>query len=86
MTEPERPSAEISTAVVVAALAFVATATFSPQLATLLLSGFAAAGAAARIVAPKKRAFVVRTKGVDVAILAVLAAALAYLGLSTPLG
>ncbi|SEJ18485.1 hypothetical protein [Demequina mangrovi] len=53
--------------------------------AVLLLAVFAAAGAVARIVTPVERAFAVRRRAIDVGVLLVLAAALAYLGLTTPL-
>jgi hypothetical protein len=54
--------------------------------AVLVLAAFALAGAIARIVTPATRAFAVRRRAVDVAVLAVLGLALGFLGLTTPLG
>ncbi len=54
--------------------------------AVLALAVFAAAGAVARIVTPVDRAFSVRRRAIDVSVLVVLAAALGFLGLTTPLG
>ncbi|WP_062517666.1 hypothetical protein [Demequina gelatinilytica] len=53
--------------------------------AVLALAVFAAAGAVARIITPVERAFAVRRRAIDVGVLVVLAAALAFLGLTTPL-
>ena len=56
------------------------------RAAVLLLAGFAIAGAVARGVTPAARAFAVRSRAVDVAVLGVLGAALMLLGMTTPLG
>ncbi|WP_062311975.1 hypothetical protein [Demequina rhizosphaerae] len=56
------------------------------DIAVLALAAFAAAGAVARIVTPVGRAFEVRRRAIDVGVLAFLAAVLAFLGLTTPLG
>ena len=53
----------------------------SARAAILSLAVFALAGAGARAFAPTRRAFVVRRKLVDVGVLLVFGAALAYLGL-----
>jgi hypothetical protein len=55
------------------------------RAAVLVLGAFAIAGAVARFVTPDVRAFVVRSRGVDVAVLGVLGAALMLLGMTTPL-
>ncbi|WP_062518670.1 hypothetical protein [Demequina silvatica] len=59
---------------------------FGVDVAVLALAAFAAAGAVARIVMPVERAFQVRRRAIDVGVLVVLAAALLFLGLTTPLG
>ena len=56
------------------------------QAAVLIFAVFALAGAIARRVTPTSRAFSVRSRGVDVAVLGFLGLALALLGLTTPLG
>ena len=58
----------------------------SARAAILSLAVFALAGAGARAFAPLRRAFVVRRRLVDVSVLLVLGGALAFLGLTTPLG
>jgi hypothetical protein len=52
----------------------------------LVLGAFAIAGAVARFVSPDSRAFVVRSRVVDVAVLGFLGGALMLLGMTTPLG
>jgi hypothetical protein len=56
------------------------------RLAVLVFAAFAIAGALARVITPETRAFVVRSRAVDVAVLGVLGVALAILALTTPLG
>ena len=56
------------------------------RAAVLLFAAFAIAGAVARMVAPPSRAFAVRSRTVDVAVLGVLGAGLGLLGMTTPLG
>jgi len=56
------------------------------RVAVLLFAAFALAGAIARIVTPETRAFVVRSRVVDVAVLGFLGVALTLLALTTPLG
>lgn len=56
------------------------------RAAVLVLGAFAIAGAVARVVTPDNRAFVVRSRAVDVAVLGILGAALMLLGMTTPLG
>ncbi len=56
------------------------------QAGVLLLGAFAIAGAVARIYAPGARAFAVRSRAVDSAVLGFLGVALLLLGLTTPLG
>lgn len=56
------------------------------RLAVLVFAAFALAGAIARIVTPENRAFVVRSRAVDVAVLGFLGVALLLLALTTPLG
>jgi len=58
----------------------------SPAVSVLALAAFALAGAGARIIAPLRRAFVVRRRAVDVVILATLGVSLVYLGLTAALG
>lgn len=58
----------------------------SPAVAVLGLAAFALAGAAARIAAPLRRAFVVRRRMVDIVVLTTLGLALVYLGLTANLG
>lgn len=55
------------------------------QVGVLVLAVFSFAGAIARIVMPASAAFRVRRRAVDVTVLLVFAAALGYLGLTTPL-
>ncbi|WP_430868432.1 DUF3017 domain-containing protein [Demequina aurantiaca] len=56
------------------------------QLALVLFGLLALGGAVARIVMPVEKAFAVRRRAVDVAMLAVLAAVLLFLAFTTPLG
>jgi len=56
------------------------------RAAVLLLGAFAIAGAVARLVTPDNRAFIVRSRGVDMCVLGLLGLALVVLGLTTPLG
>ena len=58
----------------------------SAQAAVLIFAAFAIAGAIARRVTPASRAFAVRSRAVDIAVLGVLGIALTLLGLTTPLG
>jgi len=58
----------------------------SARAAILSLALFALAGAGARAFAPLSRAFVVRSKLIDVVVLVVLGGVLAFLALTTPLG
>ncbi|WP_084105004.1 hypothetical protein [Demequina sp. NBRC 110056] len=76
--------AAIALSVVGATVAFGAMV--SVQAAVLLLAGIAFLGAAARLALPATRVFAVRRRAVDVGILLSFAVALAYLGLTTPLG
>ena len=56
------------------------------RAAVLVLGAFAIAGAIARWVGAEGTAFAVRSRGVDVAVLAFLGAVLMLLGMTTPLG
>jgi len=56
------------------------------RAAVLVLGAFAVAGAVARWVGAEASAFTVRSRGVDVGVLAFLGAALMLLGMTTPLG
>ena len=58
----------------------------SAAVAVLALATFALAGAAARMVSPLRRAFVVRRRAVDVLVLVTFGSALAYLGWTAALG
>jgi hypothetical protein len=58
----------------------------SAQAGVLLLGAFAIAGAIARLSATGARAFAVRSRAVDSAVLGFLGLALLLLGLTTPLG
>jgi len=75
----------VTTAVAVVAIA-LSGLVVGVDIAVLALAAFAAAGAVARIVTPVGRAFAVRRRAIDVGVLTVLAVALAFLGLTTPLG
>ncbi|WP_062380475.1 hypothetical protein [Demequina pelophila] len=55
------------------------------DVAAIALGVFAGAGAVARVVLPMERAFTIRRRAIDVAVLTVLAAILLFLGLTTPL-
>ena len=85
-SEPLAPA----TVAVAAAIAVVVIAlsglVIGMDLAVLALAVFAGAGAVARVVTPMGRAFAVRRRAIDVAILALLAVGLLFLGLTTPLG
>jgi len=71
----------------VGGLAIIAFGVFvNAQVAVLVFAAFALAGATARIITPEARAFVVRSRAVDVAVLGVLGISLALLGFTTPLG
>ncbi len=85
-SEPELTTWRVAIAVLATTAVLVALAALvSARVAILSLAVFALAGAAARAFAPLGRAFVVRRKLVDVAVLVVLGGALAFLGLTTPL-
>ncbi|NYI40714.1 hypothetical protein [Demequina lutea] len=85
--EPELTSRHVAVAVLAATVVLVSLAGFvSARVAILSLAAFALAGAAARAFAPLGRAFVVRSKLVDVVVLVVLGGVLLFLGLTTPLG
>lgn len=87
MSEPELTSWRVAVAALAATAVLVSLSEFaSARIAILSLAAFALAGAAARLFAPLRRAFVVRRRLVDVSVLVALGAALAYLGLTTPLG
>lgn len=51
----------------------------------LVMAGLALVGAVTRLVLPAERSFAVRRRYVDVTVLAVFAAGLAFLALTTPL-
>ncbi|WP_084124333.1 DUF3017 domain-containing protein [Demequina sp. NBRC 110054] len=55
------------------------------QVAVLVMAGACFLGAAARIALPVGRSFAVRRRAIDVGILLVFGAALAFLGLTAPL-
>lgn len=55
------------------------------RLAVLALALYLCAGAVARVLLPASRTLAVRRRAVDVAVLLTLAAALVFLGLTTPL-
>jgi hypothetical protein len=87
MSEPVVTSGRVAVLVLTGALVLVGAALIvSAQVAIIGMAGFAFAGAAARMFAPLRRAFVVRNRVIDVAVLAAFGAALLYLGLTTPLG
>lgn len=80
---PARISAIIAVAVVAIALSGVLVGV---DVAVLALAVFALAGAVARVITPVERAFAVRRRAIDVAVLLALSAGLFWLGLTTPLG
>ena len=87
MNEPELTPGAVALAVLLAALGLLAvTVLVSPRAGILALAAFALAGAGARVLAPRKRAFAVRRRAIDVTVLAVFGLVLGYLGLTTPLG
>ena len=87
MNEPDFTPSRVAALVLAAAAALVALAAIaSAQVAIIALGVFGVAGAAARVVAPLSRSFVVRRRYVDVAVLGTLGLGLIYLGLTTPLG
>lgn len=87
MTDPELTPSRVAAAALAACVILVAVAGLASARAAILgLALFALAGAAARTFAPSRRAFVVRRRWVDVTVLATFGAALAFLGLTTPLG
>ncbi|WP_084038350.1 DUF3017 domain-containing protein [Demequina sp. NBRC 110053] len=86
---PQTPQTTVVVALVallVVAGAVVFGAMVSVRAAVLVMAGIAFLGAAARLALPATRVFSVRRRAVDVSMMLVLAAALAYLGLTTPLG
>ena len=88
MPEPTLTPATVAIAALLGVVGIVAlgVATDNMRAAVVLMALFAAGGAVARVVLPVTRAFAVRRRAVDVSVLLVLAAALAFLGLTTPLG
>ena len=80
---PQRLAVTVTVAVVLIALSGLV---IGVGPAVLLLAVFAAAGAVARVVTPVGRAFAVRRRTIDVAVLAILAIGLGFLGATTPLG
>lgn len=85
-TEPLAPVRVAVAAAVACVLIALSGLVIGVDVAVLALAAFAAAGAVARVVTPMGRAFAVRRRAIDVAVLAVLAIGLAFLGLTTPLG
>lgn len=86
MTDPTLTSWRVASTVLAAAGALVLVAVFASARAAIIgFAVFALAGAAARAVTPLRRAFVVRRRLVDVAVLLVFGGTLLYLGLTTPL-
>lgn len=86
MSEPLAPVRVAVTAAVACVLIALSGLVIGVDLAVLALAAFAAAGAVARVVTPMGRAFAVRRRAIDVAVLATLAIGLAFLGFTTPLG
>jgi hypothetical protein len=87
MSDPDLTPSRVAAAALVACVILVALAGVASARAAILgLAIFAIAGAAARLFAPLRRAFVVRSRWVDVTVLAALGGALGFLGLTTPLG
>lgn len=86
MSEPVVTSGRVAVLVLTGALVFVVVAlVMSARVAIIGMGVFAFAGAAARLFTPLRRAFVVRNRVIDVAVLAAFGAALLYLGFTTPL-
>lgn len=86
MTEPSITSGRVAaTALGGAVLLVLVAVVFSAQAAIIGMAIFALAGAAARVFTPLRRAFVVRRRLVDVAVLLVFGLVLLYLGVTTPL-
>ncbi|MDN4478197.1 DUF3017 domain-containing protein [Demequina sp. SYSU T00039] len=85
MSEPLAPVRVAVTAAVACVLIALSGLVIGVDLAVLALAAFAAAGAVARVVTPMGRAFAVRRRAIDVAVLAFLAIGLAFLGFTTPL-
>ncbi|WP_062076850.1 DUF3017 domain-containing protein [Demequina globuliformis] len=71
---------------VVIALCVAVGALVNAQAGTLLLAGAAFAGVALRMWLPAGRAFSVRRRAVDISLMLAFGVALAFLGLTTPLG
>ena len=87
MNNSELTSWRVAVGALAAAAVLVSLAEFvSARIAILALAGFALAGAVARVIAPLRKAFIVRRRLVDVSVLLIFGVALAYLGLTTPLG
>jgi len=85
--EPTMAPPRIAYAVCIGGIAIVVLGTFiEPRATVLILAAFALSGAVARIITPATRAFAVRRRAVDVAVLGTLGLALGFLGLTTPLG
>lgn len=86
-SSPELTSWRVAAGALAATAVLVSLAGFvSARVAILSLAAFALAGAVARVVAPLRRAFIVRRRLVDVSVLLILGGVLAYLGFTTPLG
>lgn len=87
MRETPLTSLGVAAAALIVASAVVAFgALVSVTAAVLALAALSFIAAAARLALPVGRVFAVRRRAVDVATMCVLGAALAFLGLTTPLG
>jgi len=85
--EPRLAAPRVAILAPIGGLAIIVFGVFvDAQIAVLLFSAFAMAGAIARVTAPASRSFAVRSRAVDVAVLGLLGIALLLLGLTTPLG
>jgi len=85
--EPLHAPPRVAYIVCLGGIAIVILGTFiEPRATVLILSGFALAGALARIITPQTRAFAVRSRAMDVAVLGLMGLALGFLGLTTQLG
>ncbi len=83
--EPETSEPVAVLTIVGMAVAIGLSLLLGAQLAVLLMASACYLGAAARIALPVKRAFAVRRRAIDVAILLVFGGGLTFLGFTAPL-
>lgn len=86
MIQTPQTSVQVALLTVLAAVgAVLLSLVLGARVGVLVMAAACAAGAVARLALPAERAFAVRRRAVDVAMMIAFATALTFLGLTTPL-